>query len=203
MHSIREELRRRKEEAAILIDLIIDMEEQSGQIDCSATLKSTCIMILYNAVESTMYLILNKVHDYLSLKKYKDLTEPQKKIYAKMHFKISSSDLHLSLNALLEDRLKFPSLNEFRKKDKLFSGDLDARKIRDLLCRYSIPFCIPNETAPSFLVVKNLRNKLGHGDESFSIASRNYTRQEIKKIYDDIFNALGLLINAVERWLEN
>lgn len=63
------------------------------------------------------------------------------------------------------------------------SDNLDARKIRELLEKHGIDFTETNNgDKPHMLTVKNKRNSLAHGAESFDIAARNLTIEDLEKI---------------------
>lgn len=82
---------------------------------------------------------------------------------------------------------------ELNKYLKLYSGNLDARQIREISKRLGVP--ISNEIIGDNLVkIKNCRNWLAHGEISFQEACRNYSENEIHSISNETFAFLDMVL---------
>lgn len=96
------------------------------------------------------------------------------------------------------------------------SGNLDIRKIKELAKLYD--FKIPsesydeeNERLPKkdkiskegkhFLKVKNVRNKLAHGEDTFSAVGRTDSLEDIQKIKDSIIPYLEKILKNIETFI--
>jgi hypothetical protein len=67
------------------------------------------------------------------------------------------------------------------------SGNLDAKKIRELLKEHNIGFSESSKGEKTWIFeVKKKRNALAHGDESFDEAARELTLADLKIIKDEV-----------------
>ncbi|MBD5446771.1 MAG: hypothetical protein HDR32_03290 [Treponema sp.] len=96
----------------------------------------------------------------------------------------------------------FLTFEEYTNKIKLFSGNLDARKINKICEKYGIS-CLTNDKQEKLLEVKIKRNQLAHGEVSYKFACRNMTVDDIKKLNDCVYQNLFELSKNVERYIEN
>lgn len=202
LRSIFNDLQHKKQEVDIICKHLSKIERLTGNAKLCALLKSACCIILYNAVESTVFYTLNIVHENLSQKTYKNLSEHQKKIFVIRYFERCKSEQHLeNLNSTIDCTLKFPLFSDYMNFDKMFSGNLDVRKINKILKKYGVKFLIDEKYSNSFLYIKTIRNKLAHGESSFSTTCRNYTVSEIESISNDIFTSLELMVQKINDYI--
>lgn len=172
------ELNEKIKNVDILISELKNLEDQSGKIKTISILKSAVIMMLYNIIESMLTLILQEIHDNISKESYQLLNFKLKKLYVKYHLTSKPTDNIKKIDGIISDDLKFPTFEEYNSKNSIFSGNLDARKIDELLQLYGIgKIRSPNRN--KFLYIKNKRNKLAHGEISYVDACRDKTINEI------------------------
>ncbi len=88
----------------------------------------------------------------------------------------------------------------FRKKE-LFSGNVDARKIRAKAVAYG--FEEPTAPSDQLLTVKRSRNDLAHGVKSFSEVGRQYDVARLKTIHDEVVRYLDEFVDEIERYLKH
>jgi hypothetical protein len=82
-------------------------------------------------------------------------------------------------------------------KDKVLSGNVDAKRIRDLADEYG--FTRPAANGDDLVVVKRNRNDLAHGSKSFADVGRDYTVTDIIAMKDKIIIYLrAMLANVAE-----
>lgn len=98
------------------------------------------------------------------------------------------------------------------------SGNLDIRKIKDLAKLYD--FRIPSESydeenrrlpsgskdkvseeGKNFLKIKTVRNKLAHGEDTFSAVGRSDSLEDIQKIKDSIVPYLKKLLENIDAFI--
>lgn len=197
--SVRNDIAAREKDSTSIIDSLERLEKITGNVTLCAILKSSLILVLYNAVESAMYCTLEICHEKTKIKSLSSLTKQQRKILRRVYFEnvsIKKQTKHIEL--LIRGDLKYPTFEEYMDFDKLFSGNLDARKIDEIFIKYGIRHRIQEKFRRSFLYVKSTRNKLAHGDRAFSSACRMMTVSELRRLSNDIFSALTLLFHDVE-----
>ena len=196
--TIKNELIKKEHEAEILITTIKEREKTTGNAQLCSILKSSTVLVLYNAIESTIYDSLETLHDKCCDKNFTELTTCQKGIFTQMHFKkYKTKDCIKKIESILENSLKFPTLKEFQRDNTLFSGNIDAKKLDSILAKYGITYSVNKEHRDSFLHVKNLRNKLAHGEASFSYGCRDILISEIDSTKKDIFSTLHQITESI------
>ena len=99
------------------------------------------------------------------------------------------------------------------KSDELFSGNLDARKIREIANKYGFSCSIgaitledgtiQNFNRDHILTVKSRRNELAHGDYSFKDCGSNYTLQELMEIKIHVISYLRQVLEHIENYIND
>ncbi|WP_286258488.1 MAE_28990/MAE_18760 family HEPN-like nuclease [Pseudoalteromonas apostichopi] len=198
MHTLKDDFQEKRKEADILMNHIQDLSSEIGNVNKVAILKSAFIILLYNVVESTTVLTLERVHEKVSRYKYSELSQPLKKLFVEYYlFGENKNKQQSMLNLIMSNSLTFPGYDEFTKKVNLFSGNLDARELSKILGRYGIGK-ITSLNKDKLLTVKNKRNKIAHGEVMFKECCRNSTFDELKSIKIAIFDALEQMIASTE-----
>ena len=137
------------------------------------------LTILYNLVEATMRNGIEAIFDELKNEGISyDLIRPElKKIVLKNLRKRKLNDIHLSITAIPIDIITVGFDNQ-----DLFSGNIDARKIKDTAIEYGFSYSTDaRKTSNGFdlLSVKANRNDLAHGFKSFTEVGRDKTADEL------------------------
>jgi MAE_28990/MAE_18760-like HEPN len=186
---------------------IIDNEGIKKRVNTtlSCTLKSTAFLLLYNLIESTIYNSLQVIHDELnkSETRYPELHERIQEIWLEYCIGKKSNFIAISKeiinHTITENHIEI-DLEKYLNIKNLFSGNLDARKIREVANKYG---CIIKGTGcgEKLIIVKNVRNKLAHGEISFSKGSKDYTMTELNAIKDDVINFLNHTLNTIEEYI--
>ncbi len=203
MHTVRDDFEEKRVEATILLEHIKELSGLSGNVNKVAIVKSAFMVLLYNAIESTTVLVLERVHEKVSRHKYDELSEPLKELFAEFYlFKEGKRKQHLNLNSIINNLLNFPTFEELTKKVNLFSGNLDARELSNILSRYGIGK-ITASNKERLLIVKNKRNQVAHGEVMFKECCRNYTYDDLFIIKTAVFDSLNQMIELAERYFEN
>lgn len=179
-------------------------------------LKANLFLLLYNLVESSFkdaleQLCIKITNDNI---KYKDVIPEIKKLWIHKKYK-NFENCHIPNNAnksefimnkidnIAEDIIKINFYtNADTKKSSEISGNIDARKIRELNEKYGAKLINSTEIcANDLLTIKNKRNNLAHGDESFSICGANYTIQELEKIKKNSLQYMLFILNHIEKFI--
>lgn len=158
------------------------------------TLKANGFLLLYNLIESTVKNAIEAIFDEF---KSKGISfdacrqEVRKIVLANLRRhnvdKIAPALSSISLDIVVET---------FRKRE-LFSGNIDARRIREVADEYG--FRRPNAKSNELLTVKENRNSLAHGDKSFAEVGRDYDVERLETIQTEVVEFLQeLLVNVAE-----
>lgn len=190
-------------------------------------LKSNTILLLYNLVEGTINSIMNEFIGTINRDrpKFKELENPIKKIWLRYKHKSfgvaekSSEDYILqTLESIIEEvveiipkEIKDTELGSriisdydayiAETKSNEISGNLNARKIRELFSYYGLPNI--SQGCDSLLRVKNKRNSLSHGNETFAQVGSSFTIEDLFKIKIEIQKFLSHLLIETEEYLKN
>jgi hypothetical protein len=177
-------------------------------VDRIVIIKSSIILLLYNTVEGSFSAILEMLFDYINDNELhvSKLNKNLQHIIYRYHIAVIGKNIKL-----FEDTYKKPNLTgiEFKTIDNklnLFSGNLDAKKIREVsaLVGIGIPETFnKKDIGTKLLIVKNLRNKLAHGEYSFSNACRDFTLNEVNDICADVKDYLDIVIDRYDDYIKS
>jgi hypothetical protein len=184
--------------------------------------KSNTILLLYNLIEGTISSILNEYVGTINKEKlnYSNYKSEIKQIWIKYKhrsFNVSEkkeiayivNTIDGIINEVIEIAPKTIKDNELGSRliynydayaaetqSNEISGNLDARKIKDLFQTYGLPE-ITRGCNP-MLKVKNKRNSLAHGNETFAQVGGNYTVQDLFTMKNEIKSFLDELLTKTE-----
>lgn len=218
MNNTKRELSIRKDEATSLLMFVKYLDEKFiPPDDCmydymtvKTSMKANIIMMLYNAVESTVSQCLEKVHDRINANnlKYEELSDDIKKLIAVYYG--HSIDQANNVDNAMEYVLRFSdfingnvnisiSYEELTKKYQMYSGNLDTREILNVLKKYGINF---EQRCSELKTIKNYRNKLAHGEESFEEIGRTLSVQQLQEMENRTFEYLETMITEITKYLD-
>lgn len=168
------------------------------------TLRATGFLLLYNLVESTMRNGIERIFEELETKNiyFDDVREELKKTILDNFKKNHSTDTLLKqINQISLDIVSI----SFDKK-KLFSGNIDARKIKDTANKYGFS-CETNaektQNGSDLLKIKTNRNDLAHGFKSFQEIGRDTTADELLIIKNRVIGYLREILENIEIYLSS
>lgn len=212
LESVKDEFARRSEEIDALYAHIQNVEATQDAVSRDASpglvsiLASSLCLMLYNQVESTAFSCVESIYDGVHEKRISfDRLVPgfKKKILSDCRQAYHSADsIMLALkNSDISAALAKASL----KLDKVFSGNVDARKIREVLGCYNLVITAPSHLnqGADLLNLKSARNSLAHGSSSFDKYGRNYTLADLCKLRDNVREYMAHLIGLTESYLES
>ncbi len=201
MIGLREDIDNKKEESQLLLSLVKELEVERKPVVLTAILKSSHILLLYNALESTMSITLERVHDELTGCEFKDLNDDLRELWANYYFaQYPEREYINNLERTLNGELHFPSFKDYGKRVTPFAGNLDARKISATMKKYGITELTTPDRG-KLLTVKNKRNILAHGEEMFKEACRILTIRELEECQNAVFNAIDCIYDNTFQYI--
>ncbi len=203
------------QESFLLISFIANIESHRNQPILNADngmkfyvtqemqcgLKAQFLIIHYNIVESTVCDCLNSFYDSIADDglTFAELSDEMKAMWKNYLRRSSNPDYLKSDTELMGMVIHFEDLAIN------ISGSLDIRKIFEVFSKHG---CKLDETnrdkySNSFLVVKNKRNNLAHGNISFSECGSNYMVSDLKKIKEDILDGMQEVVTQAKEYISN
>lgn len=166
------------------------------------TLKATGFLLLYNLIESTIRNAIEAIFDDMVNQNisFDYLKEDIKKIVIK-NFKNNKSPDNL-LNAINHISLDIISAS-FDKK-KLFSGNIDAKKIKETAEAYGFSYqtnARKTQNGNDLLKIKTNRNDLAHGFKSFEEIGKENTAEELLQIKKRVICYLKEILQNIEDYI--
>ncbi|MRT15208.1 hypothetical protein GJV07_23370 [Enterobacteriaceae bacterium RIT711] len=171
---------------------------QSSTDDLLRTCKASAFLLMYNLIESTITNAIEAIFEELASKNVSfDLCRMEiKKIVLNNLKNHQPNDILLSINNLAVD-----VISKTFKKEIVFSGNVDARKIKKVASDYG--FLAPNGDGRDLLTIKSSRNDLAHGSKSFSEVGRDYTMNSILEIKQKVIIYLESMLQNVADYINN
>jgi hypothetical protein len=181
--------------------------------DLENTLKATGYLLLYNLVEATMRNAIETIFDELKIQQvsFDDVRKEIKKIIIN-HVRdkdIQSTDtllqglINISVDII---SVTFDALIKKENKKRLFSGNVDAQKIRNIAKIYGFSSQTnksKTKDGSDLLTIKTNRNDLAHGFKSFEEVGKNATADELLKIQKRVICYLREILENVENYISN
>lgn len=219
MQSIKEELSIRVKEIDSVITLLQLME--NGQLECQSetpnftmvktSIKAGIILMLYNAVESTVTKCLERMHGILINQglMFDDCNDSLKQLVVVYYENakervtdVHNKALHILrfyeyINGNRGFELTYEQMSKFYS---LYSGNLDSREIISVLEKYGIGF---QERISELKTIKDKRNQLAHGELSFEEVGRELSLQQLNHMKEKTFTYLEKLIDKINRYIED
>jgi hypothetical protein len=165
------------------------------------TLKAAGFLLLYNLIESTMRSAIEAIFDELSKEGicFDDIRDELKVVIIKNIKNHSPNNLLNNIKTIAVD-----IISASFDKEKLFSGNLDASKIRDTAKTYGFS-CKTNSRktgdGSDLLTIKTNRNALAHGFSSFNEVGKDVSADELLEIKKKVVSYLREILQNIEKYL--
>lgn len=184
------------------IQIFLSCMKNCKNIEETTIFKSSIMLMLYNEIEGTFSNILSELFDYIMDENidFELLHNKIKNIYLEYYCKTINDTSNLMRFYELQD-LKSVDYLELNKYLKLYSGNLDARQIRNISKRIGVSVST-DVVGEKLLFVKNCRNKLAHGEVSFQEACRDFSEDDIEKIVKEVLEFLNMLISDYNNFID-
>ncbi|OIX91511.1 hypothetical protein BFS14_22695 [Serratia fonticola] len=186
---------------------------QEIELDITHILKANAFIILYNLIEATISNAIEDIHavfssdanlcvDTVTL----NLTKIAfKNIDTKTMSEIDFSNDNVS-KTIFKTWLAAHKKLVDKNKNPHFSGNVDARKIKEVADKYGFSYATDEEktrNGATLVSIKAARNSLAHGSESFRSKGQNASIDEIIIMKNEVFHYLNCILNNIEDYLDN
>ncbi len=169
----------------------------SARDDLLRTFRASAILLLYNLMESTVTNAVEAIFDELSSQgiHFNDCRAEVRRVVLTNLKQHNPGGILPELQQLSTDII----IKTF-KKDKIVSGNVDARRIKELSDEYGINR--PAADGNDLLTVKTSRNDLAHGSKSFAEVGRTFTIADIVRIKDKVIAYLSAMLANVAAYIQ-
>jgi len=162
------------------------------------TLKATGYLLLYNLVESTMTNGIKAIHENIidNNASFDNLRDELRVIIIKSFNKNKSTE---KISQRIQD-ISVDIVPEGLNNNKIFSGNVDNKLIQELSKRYGFSAQTHEKTRDGndLINIKNHRNDLAHGSQSFKEIGRNTTADELLEIQKRVVYYLREILQNIE-----
>ena len=171
-------------------------------------MKSNFLLMLYNLIESCVKSGFEEIYEALMAENvsYTQANNALRDIWSSYEISKAYQDdagyetYGRRVKAILEHVVSNEPVALTKKViEKLASGNLDAKKIRELFKKHDIDFMETNAgKKEKMFTVKNKRNLLAHGDESFDEAARGLTLEDLENTKKEVLIFVEDAIRGIE-----
>lgn len=184
------------------VKLIKDGNISKIDTELAKTLKATGYLLLYNLVESTLRDAIESIFDEIQTRNisFDNLKIEFKKMIWKNIKKRNVDQLTTKITILSQHIIR----ESFDPND-LFSGNVDARKIKKIAMIYGFSTITDSKTTKDgidLLSIKKNRNDLAHGILPFSEVGEGATAENLLEISDRVIKYLRQILENINEYLE-
>ena len=198
---IRNSLIDRKSEMDLMLSL-----SNSCKVREAVLIKSSIILLVYNTIEGCFSKLNREIFTFICENNIpvEVLNDELQDTYFKYHHKLIVNTINSkSLKKFYNDKkVTAVTYDDICKRMRLFSGNLDAKAIREHSKKRIGINSIPMREELNLLKVKQLRNKLAHGEITFEEAARDITLVEMQDIIKDCIRFMEKVIAKYEEFFE-
>lgn len=212
LETLRDEFEKRSEEIDVLLahveGLLAELEGQltSGENPLAYILMSSLCLIIYNQVESTAFSCVEAIYDGLEERRvgFNLLAGSFKKRIledCRGGGRSGRSLLEAMAGRGIDEALAKASL----KVDTVFSGNVDARKIREVMAEYNLILTTPTSGNAGAVLnnIKEARKSLAHGSSSFESYGRTLVASDLRSMVHESREYMTHVIDLTEHYLTN
>ncbi|GHS91398.1 hypothetical protein FACS1894139_15530 [Planctomycetales bacterium] len=208
-------------EIKILLSVMKNIENGSVQIDGGANdvvpiLKSNFLLMLYNLVEATVVGGLLELHEKVKDSQicYAELIEELQLVWIRHQISNKSATeqkLQEIIGRIINNETIVllnhnPADGKYLDRKTLsnvlrISGNLDAKEITDICERYGIKHTA-SDVNDDLKRVKDTRNNLAHGNESFGECAREMTLAELEEIKNGVEKFIKEILDGMTKYCD-
>jgi len=182
----------------VCTDILGQQTVKNIDFNLSTILKANGFLLLYNLIEATIRNSINEIFASVHSKSmtFKHLTDNLQKLWIKQEIKnIRQEDIFALSKKILENELL-----QFKAECINISGNIDAKKIRDIAKQFGYQ---ESKNGSDLLTIKEKRNKLAHGEFTFSEIGKDYTVRELIDFKNNTKNYLDDVLFNIEQYINN
>ncbi len=166
---------------------------------------ANAFLILYNLIESTVKNSIVEIYNKIKEDKnsYENLSENLQKIWINQkidnlkegtynHDTLLKTIQSIAKNVLAKETIALS------KDDINISGNIDAKKIRELAENIGFE---KSSNGRNLQNIKDKRNRLAHGEQTFYDVGKNFTFQELNGFKQETFDYLTDVIEKIEKFI--
>lgn len=175
-------------------------------------MKSNFLLMLYNLIESSIINGILEIYDKLTEEQcsYKELIKELQKVWTDYNIikiygpTVGINTYKVRIRETIDTIINNApmSFKDIDKKILDINGNLDARKIKKLCDSHKIRYKLKNNGECLFQI-KQKRNALAHGDDSFSDCAKDFTINDLRKIKEDVFVFLENILDGMKNYYDN
>jgi len=203
MIGVKNTFQQRATEIETYFNFLDNYKPQKPDADLFKILKSNLLIMLYNLIESSISNAIEEIHCNIHSNEisFNLLKDDFKSLIIKNTKQFKPNELISRINDIATDIIKHTF-----KKDDLFSGNVDAKQIRELAKQYGFNSNTDNTKTKGgwhLLTIKNKRNDLAHGNFSFAEVGKDYTVEELKDMKNTTICYISEILDNIESYLNN
>ena len=182
----------------ICTDIIGNILDKDIDNNLSTILKANGFLLLYNLIEATIRNSINAIFESVHSKNitFKHLTDNLRKLWIRQEVKnIKYEDIFNLSKKILENELIL-----FKAECVNISGTIDAQKIRDIAKQFGYQEA---KDGRDLITIKEKRNKLAHGEYTFSEIGKDYTVRDLIKFKDNTKSYLDSVLSNIEQYINS
>jgi hypothetical protein len=175
-------------------------------------LKSNTLLMIYNLVESTIMGGILEIYGVVEREGYcyQDIREEIQRIWFEYKFNevYQKNTHHYAYQQKAKDIVDSIINSDVIKLDRRAignAGNLDFKIIRSICKNHGIKFSLSSEAkgGNKLYTVKNKRNNLAHGSQSFSECGGEYTLNDLNEIKNQTYIFLSDILSSMEDYYNN
>ncbi len=200
------------------------LEDQTYRVSSEQLriLKANCFLLLYNLVEGSLTASLNEL--FASIEgngvRYSECIDIYKDVWIKYRYTGKSIDRSLvnTIETIANDVFSIARTERKNEKKEIIgywenyqaytntigkteiSGNIDARQIGVISKNYGFDLG-RNRNCDDLLLVKRNRNRLAHGEITFSELGQDYTLEQINGIAKEVIKFMENFLNVVDEYI--
>lgn len=219
MNTTRTEYKKRLQEVEIYLETIKLLDKGTCTIECidiggkrytqsidadlAKILKANGFLILYNLIEATIRNSISAILNAIATDKlsFRKLSDSLKDIWIGQELKNITEHGTLKTKVIkVSEAILNDSLLVFEKECINISGNIDAQKIREIANKFGY-----NESKDGRCLhtIKDKRNKLAHGEYTFSDVGKEYTSNDLMTYKKEVVLYIEDVLNNVECYINN
>lgn len=187
----------------------VEKSESDISLDLSHTLKANGFLLLYNIVEATLTSAIEEIHESIYSDNTLGADELVETLARQAVGRVNSKNLPLNnplSKSILQHWIDDHRKNVAIQKNPLFSGNVDAKVIKDIAKIYGFSADAKGRAAKNGLnlvKVKTKRNALAHGEISFKDCGRDIVIDELIQIKSEVISYLEQILGNIESYIDN
>ena len=203
MISVKKIFEERKTEIEIYFNFLEKYSPLKADEELFKILKSNLLIMLYNLIESSISNAIEEIHNNIHSNNvsFDSLKENLKSIIITNTKRVNPNDLVSKISNIATDIVKYTF-----KKDELFRGNVDAKKIRELADCYGFDSdtdYTKTKHGSHLVTIKGKRNDLAHGVYSFAEVGRAYPIEDLRDMKDTTISYIFEILGNIENFLIN